>query len=252
MLDGAMHQSGTRATPAQPGPSREGHASIAAPATSPVTLTLERRLQAHRLAARWLARCPGEPGAMLAYRLQADRPADTAALERALAFAHTHTLPIERTERDAEGRSWLLARFPGSYDGLLTLSALVARRLGGQLGAWETRHAVDHLLSALHDGRERGVAHGPVRPDEVVVDRRSRLRVELFGVESAVRGVDQGVSAELASVSQIALELLTGVPGGSSVEAARLRGPVGRAWRRWFDRAPGCASCAEAREALPG
>ena len=131
------------------------------------------------------------------------------------------------------------------------LGALLSRKPGGQFEPCEVRHAIDHLLSALQGAREAGIAHGPVRMDEVLVDRRSRLLVELVGVGAALSGQEPDERDEVRSVVAIAGELLTGVPSPDGTAFRSLRGRTGHRWRAWLRDAPLRTSCAEARDALP-
>jgi len=255
MLDPTVNPSDTRSMPALSGARREAPAAplaLSAAATESIHgISFVRRLPAHRLAQRWQVRRTSEPGAMLAYRLDRARSRCGSALERAISFRHLHALPVESVPADDTQAVWLVAPFPGSYDGLLSLSGLLSRKPAGQLGPWEAAHAIDHLLSVLQSAREHGTAHGEVRLDEVLVDRGARLRLELCGVESSLRGVQPTVSEELACVARIALELLTGVPGTSSTNAVRVRGRAGRAWTRWLEGVSTLESCVRARELLP-
>lgn len=256
MLDPAVNPSDAR-TQAAAGGLRRDAASAQAPshhdraAQMPAGFTLARRLPSHRIAHRWLARRPGDSRPLLVYGLQGAAAEQVNTLGTALSLQTPHALPVEALDAGPSRGLFVVSPFPGSYDGLLSLGALLSRKTAGQFGLWETRHAVDHLLSALEAAREHGAPHGELRPDEVLVDRRARLRVELCGVESALRRVCPPVRIELDSVSRIALELLTGVPGGPPSGAGLPSGKSWRAWRRWFEAVPGLPSCAAARETLP-
>lgn len=231
----------------------------AAPTRFP-DLQVIRRLGTHRLAARWLLREAHSHQPLLAHALHlpgspGEQDRASARARNAAAFRHPHALSVSRVHADGD-TLWLVSPYPGSYDGLLTLSALLSMKAGGQFEPAETRHAVAQVLGALSAGRSAGCAHGPVRMDEVLVDRHARVLIELFGVEQALiaRPDDRSTETEeLVSVGAMASELLSGVPWRPGGVGLPVRTRRTRAWNAWIERAgtAGFATLDAALDALP-
>jgi serine/threonine protein kinase len=204
-------------------------------------LRCERQLPDHRAGRRWLARDRGAGWPRLVYLLGFPNQAPPA-VQESLAALHAARLPhaqsIELFHIEG-GALWIVSPYPGSYEGLTSLSALLASRQGGRLGPFEALRAARHVLQALHAGHGLGVPHGPVRPDEVIVDTRGSVQVELFGVDRCVNSLHTAMTdserrAEVVSVGRLAHELLTGLaPAPMPDDVRKLRRDLPAKKMRW-------------------
>lgn len=181
------------------------------------------------------------------------------AFERLSAVKHPHILAVEQFSFGAAARGWLVTPYPGNQDGLLTLRRLTDLK-GGQLGVFEAERAMVHLLEAVGHAQESGLLHGPMRAEEVLVDRYGSLLVECYGLRLAVSGLEPGPDIrrdEIRAVAGIGYSLLTGLEAGESlIVPSRVLKRLERAWDEWFatalDAGGGFATAREAIEALPG
>lgn len=170
---------------------------------------------------------------------------------------HAHLLEVEAYSFDEAGQLCLVTPYTGNQEGLLTLDGLVQRR-SGRLEVAEVARCVEHLLQGVAEARSSGLAHGPIDPARVLVDRRGSLRIELFGlptVESGFHGVDSEAD-EVRSIAEIAVWLLTGLrqevaPTGIT----RIAGRSAKPWESWLqsalDPVTGFDDAASALRALP-
>lgn len=204
-------------------------------------LRCERQLPDHRAGRRWLARDRAEGWPRLVYLLGFPHLASPVAQE-SLAALHTSRVPhaqaIESFHIEG-GALWIVSPYPGSYEGLTSLAGLLALRAGGRLGPFEALRSARHVLQALDAGHALGVPHGPVRSDEVIVDTRGSVQIELFGVDRCVNSLRAEMSdaerrAEVVSVGRLAHELLTGLaPAPIPEDVKRLRPDLSVKQVRW-------------------
>lgn len=225
--------------------------------------TLLRRLGSHRLGERWLARAHDDGRALLAYFLPRRLELDRQMLEVSAHFRHEHALPLDVVDRDdRNGAIWILAPYPGSHDGLLSLDQLLALKPDGRMDMYEVGRAMRQLLGLVEASCEVGIRHGALHIDQVQLDRHGRLLVELFGVARTVRRTEQAWQPisrcqEVQRVIEIGRELVTGTPRGEhgSKIPHSLAPDLDKPWRAWFanglDPAGGFASATEAILALP-
>ncbi|MCA9311289.1 MAG: hypothetical protein KDA21_08800 [Phycisphaerales bacterium] len=226
-------------------------------------LTLTDTLPACRAARRWKARdAHGAP--FTACRVQTPPDVDHATLRDRLAplvnLAGPHLLRIERLLTDERGRIWAISPYTGNHDGLVTLASLLPQKDGGQMSPDEAERAIGHVLEALAWLHEHNLHHGPLRADELLVDRHGSVLVELPGVLRFAQGLNRGdaelVRDEIHSLGLIAYQLITGLePGTPRIPAARLVKRLPRAWDTWIetalDESAGFFTVAEAAAALP-
>lgn len=188
-------------------------------------------------------------------------PHDVAAVVESLrALDHAHVLPIEAVEApeppDA-GAVRVVAPFTGDSTGIVTL-AIHLRAKGGFLSPLEAFEAVGHLLSASDYAHRRGFRHGPLTLDEVLVDRRGSLLVELYGLRAGLLGTPGGAELEreeIRSIVRLGYQLVTGLlPEEPLISAGRVVPGLGRGWDDWFETGlaagPGFKSAAHALSAL--
>ena len=195
-----------------------------------------------------------------------------------------HTLPIVDALADASGWHWVATPYIGSADGLTSLedlrrlidagqrvepdgSSIDGSRAGvssgiGCLGVQQTEHAIRHLLTASRHAHERRLAHGPIDPSSVLIDKHGALAIELYGVRRLLSAedtapIDAIIAAELRSIARIAYTSITGtldVPE-PYIDASRLDPRVMAEWDCWLDYAldpsRGFESAAEALDHLP-
>ncbi|MDX2116078.1 MAG: hypothetical protein SFZ24_10750 [Planctomycetota bacterium] len=214
---------------------------------SPLVSRVHRRLDAHRVAERWLVERDDTALAGILYaidrrRVVGERSAVVRAVHRIARLRGAHILPIDRVELDDSDALWLLGPYPGTYDGLFTLSRLLTMKADGQFSGREAHRAALHMLEGISCAHESGISHGAPRIDEVLVDRCGKIEFELFGIDLALRGecvCDEAARrADVRAVAGIVYELVTGAPPGNPVlDASELAGRRARSWEPWFERA---------------
>lgn len=219
---------------------------------------LEARLGDTRLGTRWLAWGGRDVLPRVAHHLSSRvaRGVDAlAVLEPLTRFVHAHAVGLEEVVID-RGETWLLAPYCGSYDGLMPLARLMSMKREGCLAARESVFLGLHLLGAIDAGWRRGLGHGPLGIDDVLIDRRGRAMIELFGVEARCRGEDPlaAAHASVAGVVGLVYELATGMAPGSRGASAAMGRSLPRGLESFFHRGlsrdDGFASPAEAMSAL--
>lgn len=235
------------------------------------SLILTKRLGQCAMAQRWLALEEGEQTSHVGYCFppchnKADVRRFTAAVEAVASFDNPHALKIESFCVDQASRPWVITPFTGDADGLLTLERLL-RTKGGQMHAAEAERALEQLLEAFDlaksgspEARAR-LHHGPVTLDQVLVDRRGRLVIELFGLQRQLNGLKRGneelVRDEVRSIVEIGYQLVTGLRAEEPlIPAGRLVKKLDAAWDVWLDYGldPGAGfeSVTDAAAKLPG
>lgn len=187
-------------------------------------------LSDHRLGRRWLALHRREQRNCTLYRLtesdgapsSSDAPDGrhdrlgraSALIARAAGVSNSHVGRIHEAFTDHTGHAWLAGGYSGTHAGLINVSQL-AELKGGRLGVEEVRRGVTHLLEASRSMHEAGLCHGPIAPDDVLVDRHGALVIEGYGVARALAGggaLDPAAAAhEVRSIAALAYRLLTGL-----------------------------------------
>jgi|SoiMethySBSTD1v2_1073268.scaffolds.fasta_scaffold477970_1 serine/threonine protein kinase len=227
---------------------------------------LVRQLEGSVPAERWLAFNQSDQTTHVAYRFKLSQDKSEqrrfiAAVEAMSPLSHPHLLPIEQFSLVVGGGAWIVTPYTGSHDGLVTLSALV-RDKGGRLEPQETERALIQLLEAMEHAHSEGHVHGALRAEEILVDRRGSLSVELYGLRRRL-GAMGGTAAsevirdEVRSLVGLGYWLLTGLPAEDPrIEAGRLIPRLDRRWDDWFneglDPLGGFATAGETLAGLPG
>jgi hypothetical protein len=222
---------------------------------------LIRQLRRGRVAERFLAQHPARLTQHVAYRIDLTAwgvgPAGFLdAIEPCCRLHSDHLLPVEQFSVASPAEAWVISPYLGDHDGLLLLPDLIADK-GGQLEPIEARRALTQLLAASDDGRRAGGVHGALMIDEVLVDRRGCVQIELYGLGASLRG-QRGEDAqreEVRSIVAIGYEMLTGIaPDDARIDASRLSPSLDTSWDEFFaqglEPAGGFASAAEAIEAV--
>jgi hypothetical protein len=199
-----------------------------------------------------------------------------AAVESAALLEHPHALKIEKFTFDIAGQGWLITPYPGDADGIRTLSRLL-REKGGQMRPVEAERAMHQLLEVVALAHGGGVlqpppgadgiappravpCHGPIHMDEVLVDRRGSLLVELYGLGRAMdqtgRPSLESMRDEVRSVVEMGYQLLTGLRAEHPlIPAGRLVPKLDPRWDSWLSRgldpSGGFDSAESALAALP-
>jgi len=213
---------------------------------------------------RWLAWNDETQTSHLAYRFRQgslDAQAFTAAATAGTALSHPHLLPIEHTEVGPAGSAWVFSPFTGNHDGLVSLRTLLSDK-GGRLNPVEAERAMSQVLEAVEYAHTVGFQHGDMGPDEILVDRRGSLAIELYGLRRRLRGqsgppASEVCKDEVRSVVQLGYQLVTGLPADEPrITASRLIPRLDKRWDAWFneglDPYAGFATAEEALAALPG
>lgn len=230
---------------------------------------LTRPLQAGPLGERSLALHEGDSTSHVLTRLplagsggEVSGPTFLRAVEAAGRFSHPHATTVEMYGED-EGTGWIASPFVGDRRGVVTLNTLM-REKGGYLSPVEARHAVVQLLEVARDAHARGLCHGPVGLDEVIVDRSGSVLIEHYGLRRML-GMDPTGGpldcerAEVQSIVEVGYQLVTGLmPETPVIPATRVVPGLEDIWDDWFDTGlispraggPGFKSAAHALTAI--
>lgn len=234
---------------------------------------------------RFLALHSSDNSSHVAYRFPAIRQgADErrfqAAAQAVSRLDHAHILPIEQYGIDALGHPWVITPFTGDVDGLLSLSRLL-RDKGGQMDPLEVERAMEQLLKASAAAHAEisltltssdsnvqpagPMAHGPIAIEEVLVDRRGAVSIELYALARTVRTSTRSphqtlhpelIRDEVRSIVEIGYQLITGLRAEEPIiPAGRLFPRLDRRWDAWLTRGldptSGFDSAVQAILALP-
>ena len=225
---------------------------------------LVRELEPHAVAGRWLALDRRDQSSHLVYRLGpfhdgGDRRRFLSAAAAWASVQHLHVQRLEHYGLDGLERGWLVAPYSGNQHGLVTLADLLEAK-GGRLGAHEAERCVRHLLEAFEAGHAQRVWHGAIVAQDVLVDPRGCVSIELFGFRRGIEGLGDGnaelVVDELRSVASLAYTMLTGLPAEEPwIPASRLVKRLDRRWDEWLQQGleptGGFRSATEAIAGLP-
>lgn len=181
------------------------------------------------------------------------------AMDRARGLDHPHILRIEAHGLDARGKPWAVTPFTGDRDGVVTLDALL-RLKGGSMPVEEAKRAIEQLLAGVQHAHEIGQRHGPMCMQEVQVDRRGSLAVELYGVARLLSYSTSSPSdeerLEVLSVIQMGYQLVTGLRVEEPIiPAGRVVPELDQTWDDFFETGlgePGFTSAAHALSVVQG
>ena len=172
---------------------------------------------------------------------------------------HPHLLRVESASYDDRGRLCVITPYTGNHEGLVTLSDLLEQR-GGKLGVIEAARAIEHLLCASAHAHENKVAHGPLQPEHILVDRFGSTQVELYGYPALTNieksGMNTLVADEIRSIVELAYTMITGLPvSADRLASSRVVRKLDRNWDTWFelglDPIDGFEDATHALNALP-
>ncbi len=222
-----------------------------------------RELEPCAISRRWFAVHDRNQTSHVLYELGAcrDRAIErrfVSAVQSLAELDHAHILRVESLTL-SRNEPWLVTPYTGNQEGLVTLSTL-ARDKGGSMSGVEAARALVQLLSALQYAQENNHSHGPIAMDEVLVDRRGSVSIELFGLRRALDGLGTGNAElrtdEVRSLVEMGYQLVTGRSADEPrIAACKLARSLDRRWDDWFetglDLLGGFGSAAEALEAFP-
>lgn len=222
------------------------------------------RLPHHPLGERWLALDTRDGSSHTIYRLTPFQGRTRgrramSAVGLAARVRHPHLLPIHHFGLDRAGVPCLVTAYTGSHDGLVNLATLLPSR-GGRLPAPEAGRAVTQLVQACATARAAGLAHGRLSLEDILIDRRGQLFIELYGLDQAMHGSDDPADArrletqEIESLGNIARTIFTGRSRPIEPRRAR-RLEIPPRWTAWLARGtagnPPFVTIDQARAALP-
>ena len=173
---------------------------------------------------------------------------------------NAHVLPVTDVVLGVAGWHWVITPYGGAADGIVSLATVMAAQPEGRMSAVEALHATRQLLLASDAAHVRGITHGPIAAEEVLVDRRGSLAVELYGLRRRISGAPprdpHAVSSEVRSIAALTYRMITGfaVPD-HFVRASRVIRGVGEPFDQWIADAingPGFEAPEFALKALPG
>lgn len=225
---------------------------------------LVRDLAPCRLGDRWMALHEHRQTSHTAYefaichdRLERRRFAE--AMQALSTLSHPHILPVDMWSFEPGGAPWAVTHYTGNHGGLVTLEDVV-RAKGESLPAFEAERAALQLLEATAAAHDKGVYHGPVTAQEILVDRHGSLTIEMYGVTRTIAGLGRGnfelAADETRSIVELAYRLLTGLPADEPrIAPSRIAKRVPRAFEEWLEEGlnPGAGfeNAAEAISRLP-
>lgn len=225
---------------------------------------LMRPLAKLALAARWLAFHEVNQTSHVIYRFpvchdNSEKRRFLSAVQAASKLVHSHVLKIEQFAFDASGGAWVVTPYIGDVEGIMSLERLL-RAKGGSMVPSEAGRAIEQLLDACAAAHAAKLHHGPIRLDDVLVDRHGSLAIELYGMSRLLRGFSVGneelVRDEIRSVAEIGYQLITALRAEEPmIPAGRLVKKLDPRWDDWFafalDPTGGFATAEEAIAMLP-
>ena len=225
---------------------------------------LVRELSPSMLGRRWLALRESDQSSHAVHRFGAlhfrsGRRRHMQAMHRLASLRHPHLLTVEMCSFEVGDEPWVVTPYTGNHDCIVTLADVLAAK-GESLNAYEAERAVLQVLEGVEYAHAMGVGNGPIALEQLLVDRRGSVLIELYGVPRALRGLEQINSElirdEVRSVVEIAYRLVTGLePDEPRIPAGRLVKKLPRAFDEWLeeglDPGSGFPNASEAVAKLP-
>ncbi len=206
-----------------------------------------REIEPGRLGDRWLSVHEKDDTTFVVHRFQVSRDRMEqrrflGAVERLATLDHPHLLPVVEYSLGSAvaGNAWIVTPYTGNQDGLITLDRLV-REKGGRVPPIEAERAMIQLLDGLEYCHAEGQGHGLLAIDEILVDRRGSLQIELYGLGRSLRGGLNGSAAEaqrdeVRSVVELGYRLITGLPADEPrIPTGRLTPRPPRHLEEWLE-----------------
>lgn len=223
---------------------------------------LTKRLTPSVMGERWLAlRYDGLTSHVVhrfrVWRDKLDREKFMAVMEQAATLNHPHILKIEHFGFDHRSRPYCATPYTGASTGVLTLEGLL-RQKSGAMAPEEAKRLAEHVLSAIAHAHALGCQHGPLGMNEVLVDPRGRVQIELYGV-AAMLGHPENIDQEqrrreVVATLQMVYQVLTGLRAEEPLlPPTRVLPDLDPTWNDLFATGlsePGFTSAAHALSAL--
>ncbi|MBO6740139.1 MAG: protein kinase family protein [Phycisphaerales bacterium] len=152
---------------------------------------------------------------------------------------HPHLLKIESASYDDRGRLCMISPYPGNHEGLVTLADLLGQH-GGRFTIHEAARAIEHLLSASAYAHARGIIHGAITPEQILVDRFGSTQIELYAhppkSRSSTAQSQSLLTDEIRSIAELGYKLITGLDvSADRISPTRVLKRLDRNWDTWFD-----------------
>jgi serine/threonine protein kinase len=225
---------------------------------------LVRELSSSSLGRRWLALRETDQSSHAVYRFESLpdrvwRRRHMRAMRALSELRHPHLLSLEACSFGIGDEPWVVTPYTGNHDCIVTLADVLAAK-GESLSAPEAERAVLQVLEGVSYAHSVGQGNGPIALEQVLVDRRGSVLIELYGVSRALRGLDtinsELIRDEVRSVVEIAYRLVTGLAADEPrIPAGRLVKKLPRALDEWLeeglDPGSGFQSADEAIARLP-
>jgi serine/threonine protein kinase len=225
---------------------------------------LVRELSASPLGCRWLALRESDQSSHAVYRFEALpdriwRRRHTGAMHVLAELQHPHLLALEMFSFDVGGEPWVVTPYTGNHDNIVLLRDVVQAK-GESLSAAEAERAVLQVLEGIEYAHSVNVCNGPIAMEQLLVDRRGCVLIELYGVSRALAGQDGSdtelIRDEVRSAVEIAYRLVTGLSADEPrILAGRLAKKLPRAFEEWLEEGlhpgRGFQSAEEAISKLP-
>ena len=149
---------------------------------------------------------------------------------------HPHILQVEEFGWDGEGDvgPFAISDYTGDADGVVTLERLIKLK-GGWLTLEESKRALEQLMGACAAAHAAGVVHGTLTMDQVHIDRRGSLLIELYGLCQQVSPTVTAAADEVRSIAAIGYQLVTGLlPLRPTIPIEHIIEHIDQSWRDYF------------------
>ncbi len=235
--------------------------AIQGPKLGPYNLI--RPLAKLAIAARWLAFHEVSQTTHVIYRFpvchdNSEKRRFLSSVQAASRVIHPHILKIEQFAFDSSGSAWVVTPYIGDVEGMMSLERLL-RAKAGSMAPSEAGRAIEQILDACTAAHNAKIYHGPIRMDEILVDRHGSLAIEMYGMSRLLRGYNLGneelVRDEVRSAAEIGYQLITALRAEEPlIPAGRLVKKLDPRWDEWFgvalDPTSGFATAEEALATL--
>jgi hypothetical protein len=179
------------------------------------------------------------------------------AMDRVQHADHPHILQVEEFGWDVDSGigPFAVSEYTGDADGVVALERLLTLK-GGWLTLEETKRALEQLMEACVCAHAAGLAHGPLTMQQVHIDRRGSLLIELYGLNQQLAPTKSPAGDEVRSIAAIGYRLATGLlPVRPLIPVEHIVEHVDQTWRDYFHTGmgePGFSTAAHALAAVQG